>query len=603
MKTAHLESAFEGEIVAHMTAHGWANGDRTAYRRDLGLDPGELLAFVRQTQPEAWDRLVGLHGNEAKASQRLLKRVADELSSRGTVDVLRRGVVDLSVPVALLFAEPAHELTSELRDLFEANRCAIVRQLAHSESNPTDAVDLALLVNGIPVATAELKTPTTGQDVRDAVEQYREDRNPKDLIFAGRALVHFAVDPNSVEMTTELAGVGTVFRPFNLGSGGPGEEAARATRATRTVTRRRTCGSRCGSADLARPACHLRPRREAHRDRPAHRQAGDAPDAGLPALPPVARGSDAATHGANRWAGPLLPSAALRRLRQIATRSPGSLTGCRDSTRRTPGAPGPGPDVPMFDKIVVITDRVVLDRQLQATVTGFSHTPGSIVRIGDAGLSASCAQRWRATRPASSSPRCRSSRSSPGSHRSCGDALRGGRRRGALLAAGDAAKKLKEVLGRRARRRPTPRPRARRRGCRDAAAASRRPGAGSTNLSFFAFTATPKPKTLELFGERTPSRRHRAASPFHLYSMRQAIEEGFILDVLRDYTTYSTYYGSPTALGDDPEVRQGARRRRRWPGSSRCTRTNLAQKAEIIVEHFRAQTARARSAAGRRRWW
>ncbi len=145
-------------MVAHLVAHGWTEGDRTAYRRGLGLDTGELLTFLGATQPQKWDKLLALHGSADKAQQRFAKRLADELTSRGTIDVLRRGVTDLGVHVDLLYPEPAHELTPELRELYNANRCTVVRQLAHSKRNPADAVDLALFVNGIPVATAELKT-------------------------------------------------------------------------------------------------------------------------------------------------------------------------------------------------------------------------------------------------------------------------------------------------------------------------------------------------------------------------------------------------------------------------------------------------------------
>ncbi len=136
MSAAHLEAAFEAEIVAHLVAHGWHQGDRTAYRRNLGLDTGELFTFLGATQPENWDKLLALHGGADRAQQRFAKRLADELTSRGTVDVLRRGVTDLGVHVDLLYPEPAHELTPELRELYDANRCTVTRQLPHSESRP-----------------------------------------------------------------------------------------------------------------------------------------------------------------------------------------------------------------------------------------------------------------------------------------------------------------------------------------------------------------------------------------------------------------------------------------------------------------------------------
>jgi len=224
---AHLEAAFETDVVEHLTANGWHAGAASSYTRHLGLDTAELYTFIGATQIEAWDKLITAHGSQDKAQQKFARRLADELTSRGTIDVLRGGVIDHGVKIALMYLAPAHELTPELRELYDANRCSVVRQLAHSETNTSDAVDLALFVNGIPVATAELKTQTTGQDVTDAVAQYRTDRVPTDLIFAHRTVVHFAVDTNHVEMTTELAGAKTIFRPFNRGSGGPGVDGGK----------------------------------------------------------------------------------------------------------------------------------------------------------------------------------------------------------------------------------------------------------------------------------------------------------------------------------------------------------------------------------------
>lgn len=144
----HLEAALEEAIETQLMRAGWHRGDPTAYNRALGLDPTELFAFVTASQPEKWDKLVGLHGNEPVAREKFSRRVADELSERGTVDVLRRGVKDLSVVVDLCYFAPAHGLTPELQDLYAANRLTAVRQLHHSESNPGHSLDLTLLVNG-----------------------------------------------------------------------------------------------------------------------------------------------------------------------------------------------------------------------------------------------------------------------------------------------------------------------------------------------------------------------------------------------------------------------------------------------------------------------
>ena len=223
MSEVKKESAFESSIEAHLVGAGWVKGDPKSYDVALGLASDDLFAYLSVSQPDEWEQLQLRHGGESKARVKVAKRVADELTSRGTVDVLRRGVQDTGVTFQAASFAPANRLAPGLWDRFEANRLSVVRQLHHSESHPHDSLDLVLLVNGIPVATAELKNPLTGQSVGDAMGQYRSDRVPSDLIFKHRAVVHFAVDPDQVYMTTKLAGQETVFLPFNEGSGGAGQ--------------------------------------------------------------------------------------------------------------------------------------------------------------------------------------------------------------------------------------------------------------------------------------------------------------------------------------------------------------------------------------------
>jgi type I restriction enzyme R subunit len=221
---AHLERQFEAEIEAHLLAHAWIKGDPTSYDRDLGLDMDQLIAFIKETQSEAWDKLVKIYGTEAKARLKFGKRVGSELTSRGVIAVLRSEIKDLGVNIKLAYFAPAHDLTPELGLKYAANRLVVTRQAPVSESNPQDTIDLLLSLNGIPVSTAELKTQTTGQSVDNAMRQYRYDRNPNDLIFRSRTLVQFAVDQDMVYMTTRLAGKDTEFLPFNQGTGGPGAD-------------------------------------------------------------------------------------------------------------------------------------------------------------------------------------------------------------------------------------------------------------------------------------------------------------------------------------------------------------------------------------------
>ena len=171
MVAVHVESTFETSIVDYLTAHGWVAGDPKEYSRSLGLVPDEVVRFVEATQPDEWVKLVGLHGGRANAIAKFTQRVASELTARGAVDVLRRGVKDLGVLVRLAYFAPAHDLTPELRELFEGNRLCVKRQVHHSAAHPHDSLDLVLFINGVPVARAEVKTQTAGQSMNDAVHQ------------------------------------------------------------------------------------------------------------------------------------------------------------------------------------------------------------------------------------------------------------------------------------------------------------------------------------------------------------------------------------------------------------------------------------------------
>jgi Type I site-specific restriction-modification system, R (restriction) subunit and related helicases len=226
----HSEAAFEETIERHLLEHGWHQGQASSYRTDLGFDGFELIAFVQASQPDAWEKLENHYGSTDAAQTALYKRVSEEINARGTLDVLRKGVEVNWVRFDLAYWRPAHQITPELWDLYALNRCTVTRQVHHSESNPHDSIDVLLLINGIPVATAELKNQVTGQGVQQAQHQYENDRNPADLLFRARSIVHFAVDQDVVSMTTRLAREQTRWLPFNQGSGGPGQQGGKATR-------------------------------------------------------------------------------------------------------------------------------------------------------------------------------------------------------------------------------------------------------------------------------------------------------------------------------------------------------------------------------------
>lgn len=595
MTGVHQESAFESSIEAHLLAHGWGKVDAGSYDRKLGLFPDELTAFLAESQRDEWAELCKRHGGEAAARAKVAKRVADELTARGTVDVLRGVVKDSGVTFRVAAFAPANGLTPGLWRAYEANRLGVVRQLHHSESNPMDSVDVTLVLNGIPVGTAELKNPLTGQGVADAMEQYRKDRNPVDLIFKHRALVHFAVDPHQVYMTTRLARQDTRFLPFNEGSNGAGRPGgagnpmnpdgyASAYLWERVWQRDNWLGilgsfvhpeevldengAKTGEVRLLFPRFHQ----------------WDAVVKLLAATQAAGPGTDRLVmHSAGSgksntiaWTAHLLsrlhtPSA--------VEEMTAELLECDLST-----------DTPIFHKVIVITDRVVLDRQLQATVSGFGHTPGTIVSITES------SQQLREALEGNTARIIVTTLQKFPVVAAAATDLAGSRFAIIIDEAhssttGEAMKDLKAVLGsgEQALEAFAEAESAVEDGqidAEDVLAASMEARGRQSNLSFFAFTATPKPKTLELFGELVEVDGVPVRVPFHTYSMRQAIAEGFILDVLANYTTYDTYYKLANAGSEDPSVPVGK-------ASAALARyvslhpTNLAQKAEIIVEHFR----------------
>ena len=573
------ERGFEASIEAALLSGGYLKSEPSHFDPLLGLDTAELFAFIGATQTGEWEKLLGRYGNDPDAAQRgFAKRLAAELDARGTVDVLRQGVVDLGVTIRLAFFQPAHGLTPELQALYAANRVSVTRQLGY-EPGSTKTLDMVLLVNGIPTATAELKNPLTNQDVEHAIGQYRSDRDPANVTLARRALVHFAVDPDRVAMTTKLAGQATQFLPFNLGhDGGAGNPPNPSGHRTAYLWER--VWARDAWMDLLARFIHVeRPTQGS----PTARRAAERVvfprfhqwDAVL-ALETHARG-----HGAGH-SYLVEHSAGSGKSNTIA------WTAHRLSSLHDQG------DQKVFDKVVVITDRVILDRQLQDTIYQFERTWGVVVKIDRD--SAQLAE-------ALTGEQARIIVTTLQKFPFVLDRIAGlPARRYAVIVdeahssqTGEAAKDLRLVLGGTEEQELTAAE------AEDAGfiaqaidpveeALAKAVGARGrqANLSFFAFTATPKARTLEMFGTLDPET--DKYEPFHLYSMRQAIEEGFILDVLANYVTYQTYWRIEKAVENDPTY-EAPKARRAIARFVSLHPSNLAQKAEIIVEHFRTHTA------------
>jgi len=571
------ESAFEGNIETHLLTHGWGRLEPAAYDRELGLCIDEVIAFVQSSQPKAWAQLVNRHGGEQSARVKFLKVVADALDHRGTISVLRSPVKDSGVSVRLCYFRPASGLNAEQSERYAANRLGVVRQLHHSESNQAASVDVALAVNGIPVATAELKNPLTHQSVEDAMAQYRSDRNPHDLIFRARTLVHFAVDPHRVAMTTRLAGQDTVFLPFDQGSGGAGNRGTAgnppSVKGYQTAYLWEQVWQRDAWLDLLGSFVHVEDGKVLF---PRFHQWH------------AVRSIVAATYTAGAGVDRLIQHSA-------GSGKSNTIAWTAHSLSRLHGSD----DQPVFDKVVVITDRKVLDRQLQDTVAGLEHTPGTIVRIDEDSKQLRDALTGNAARVIITTLQKFPVVVEIAKKKAAeGESTQIVGQRFAVIVdeahsstSGDSVSQLKKVLGGGAALAEAE--------AHEAAAetayepdaallASAQNRGKQSNLSFFAFTATPKPKTLETFGEVSPDGLKR---PFHTYSMRQAIAEGFILDVLASYTTYGVYYKLANAHPrNDPEL-ESSKGRAALARFASLHPYQLDAKAEVIIEHFRQKSA------------
>lgn len=572
------ERQFETDVVeALTTTGGYSLGVNGCYDVALGLDASELFAFVGATQIDAWNELIVRHGGDPDEAQtRFEQRLAGELDKRGTLDVLRRGVEDQGLRFQLAYFRPAHAKNPDLVEAYGKNRLTVARQLRYSSAHG-NSVDLCLFVNGLPVATAELKHHLNGQTVDDAMAQYRKDRDRKDLLFR-RTLVHFALDTRLAYMTTRLEGTHTSFLPLNQGSNpgklscGEGNPPNPGGYATDYLWERvwaydawldilgRFVAIVTEPAVDKKPACKSVIFPRFHQWDAVSRLAADARDRGGGHSYLVQHSAGSGKSNSIGW---------------LAHR----LSLLHDDA-----------DTKVFDKVIVVTDRRVLDTQLRATVAQFESVPGTIVSVEEgkgsksdqlAGALGGKAQIVTVTLE-----------TFPYVIAKLDDVDLASQRFAVIVdeahssQTGDAATALKQALGATAKDLPE---NGEELDAEAALAAIISARGRQPNLSFFAFTATPKDRTVELFGISGPDGVKR---PFHLYTMRQAIEEGFILDVLANYTTYATYFRLATLDGGDTEVevaKAGAAIRKFiWQHPQM-----ISQKAAIIVEHFRAHTAKA----------
>src|SRR5680860_749474 len=583
------EKLLEDEISAHLVSTGGYQeckvGIDPEWRPDfdaaLGLDTVELFRFIELTQGSEWEKLVKARGgDEELAYRKFAQRLVQQIDERGTVDVLRHGIRDQNVEFRLSYSQPAFGVTPALVAHYDANRLTVTRQLPFDpDSNKT--LDLCLLVNGLPVATAELKNHLTAQNIEHAIEQYRTDRDPKNVTLGRRALVHFAVDPDSVAMATKLEGKATRFLPFNLGhnlgKGNPPNPNGHKTS---------YLWERVWPKDPWLDILH----RFIHVERPEKGSLSARRAAETVIFPRYHQWdavlklqADVVASGAGR-SYLIQHSAGSGKSNTIA------WAAHRLSTLHA------ADDRKVFDKVVVITDRIILDRQLQDTIYQFEHARGVVVKIDEDSTQLAQALAGEQARIIITTLQ-----KFPFVLRKVGELPS---RNYAVVIdeahssqTGEAAKEMRLALGAGEEQELTA-AEAEDAGLlataidpvEDALAKSVGARTGKqSNLSYFAFTATPKGRTLEMFGTLNP--KTGVHEPFHLYSMRQAIEEGFIMDVLANYTTYQTFWKIEKATREDPEY-DAKKARRAIARFVSLHPHHLAQKAEIIVEHFREHTAK-----------
>lgn len=574
------EVAFEDAIVDWLVASGgYTRGIPTNYDPAVALDTAELFTFVGATQAEEWEEVVRRNGGDPDLSQRrFVERLAKQIDERGTIDVLRHGVEDLGVHLRLAYFRPASGLNPDLERRYDANRLTVIRQL-HYAPEHANVLDVALFVNGLPVATAELKNPLTHQTVGHAMAQYRTDRDPRDALLGRRAVVHFAVDPDLVMMTTKLEGKVTRFLPFNRGSD-PGATACGAGNAPNpdgyaTSYLWEQVWERRAWLDILNRFIHVEQAKPGKKGKAALRDATlifprfhqwDA----VRRLEAHARDCGP---GRNYLVQHSAGSGKSNTIAWLAHR----LASLHDTEDRK-----------VFDKVVVVTDRRVLDRQLQDTVYQFEHAHGVVKKVEE-----SSKELAEALRSAEAKIVVTTLQKFPFVVQEVADLPA---RRYAVIVdeahssqTGETAQEMKKALG--GVKAAVPEGEEGEIDPQDAldalVEASARARGPHENLSMFAFTATPKGKTLELFGE--PPDEDGRHHPFHLYSMRQAIEESFIMDVLEHYTTYETYFRLARAGEEDPEVsvREASKAIARYVMLHPSV---VEQKAAIVVEHVRRST-------------
>jgi len=591
------EAPFQQDIIDAMTPAGWRVGTSSGYDRQSALYTEDLLGYIQEAWPERWEKFC--KGNPNDPEGVLVQKVVRELDRAGTLEVLRHGLKVPGVKFELCSFKPDHGMNPDSLARYQANRLRVVPEVSYSPHacdksgdgqsyNPR--LDLVLFVNGIPTATLELKSEFK-QSVENAKRQYLYDRPVKDpitrkpeplLTFKRGALVHFAVSQDQVAMTTKLAGKDTFFLPFNLGTedGGAGNPPPASENDYATAYLWERVFEPDAWLKILGRFLHLE--KKVSEDFHGRRQTKETLIFPRYHQWDVVNQLIDTTHNEGPGKRYLVQHSAGSGKSNSIAWTAHQLANLYD-----------GSGSKLFNSVIVVTDRTVLDSQLQDTIYQFEHARGVVCPItrdiGNQSKSEQLAEALASntriiivtiqTFPALFDALDKRPQLAEGNYAVIADEAHSSQ-------TGSSASKLKALLAAAGEDLPEDEELSAE-ALMDAAVSARKP---SEKISYYAFTATPKSKTLELFGRppdpASPPGEDNKPEPFHVYSMRQAIEEGFILDVLQNYVTYNTAWklAHPEAEEQEVDSKKASRTLAKWV---RLHPYNISQKAEVIVEHYR----------------
>lgn len=561
MSTDTSEKGLENIIEKHLVdTCGYRQTYSANYDRDLCINKPVLFEFIKQTQPDAYDTIV------KRGEDKFLKRLAEQIKAKGIIELLRKGIKDLDLQINLYYKKPSSDLNKKAQENYQANIFSVTRQLYYSLSN-NNSLDMVILINGLPTITFELKNPWTGQTVKNAIKQYQTDRDPKEPLFHfGRCMVHFAIDPDLAYMATQLSGYNTFFLPFNKGfNNGAGNPLNPVGLKTDYIWKEIL--TKAGLSNIIENYAQITEETDE--------------DTGK-----IKRKQIFPRYHQLRVVGNILVDAKQKGIGQkyLIQHSAGSgksnsitwlchqLVGLHDTQNTNT----------IFDSVIVVTDRRILDKQIRDNIKQFAQVKGVVEAITEG------SRQLKTALEDGKKIIITTVQKFPFIMDEIGEMQ--GKRFAIIIdeahssQSGETASKMNWVLSEKATLygNEDTKPDDELETDEDVVNTLIQQRRMLKNASYFAFTATPKNKTLETFGTKTPEGKFE---PFDAYSMKQAIEEEFILDVLKNYTTYQSYYKLNKAVAENPEfeTRQAQKKLRAYVESHPFS---IKEKTKVMADHF-----------------